>query len=332
MVLPAHAQFDTFGGDPSTNAFIRIPADTDDWTRHFRLGALVGMNISANFTTHGTFTPSGNPYSDGYVRPDASGDKTDTANWGYTSASQYNSSTGNLTMTGVNDYTASGSSHADGGPIPGLDMAYGGNLWYWKHARVGWELGFGWLPIDITSSQTTTAQVSQSTAEFSTGGIILPEAPYTGSANGIGPLIPLNPTSTPLPVSQETLNGKYELNVDLYTLRLGPSFYWDVTDRVGMSLGAGPAVGLVDGNYKYSEVIQTGTGPVQSNGRISATDFTFGGYVNATLMYHLVANGDLYLGAEYMPMENTTISGGGRSGELDLHGQVYISAGINWPF
>jgi hypothetical protein len=31
-------------------------------------------------------------------------------------------------------------------------------------------------------------------------------------------------------------------------------------------------------------------------------------------------------------MSDATISGGGRQGQLDLEGQVYISAGINWPF
>ena len=49
-------------------------------------------------------------------------------------------------------------------------------------------------------------------------------------------------------------------------------------------------------------------------------------------MYHLVANGDLYLGAQYMPMENVTITGAGRSGQLNLDGQIYVSVGINWPF
>ena len=44
------AQPELFGGNPDSSAFLRIPPDTDDWTRHFRIGALVGMNISANFS------------------------------------------------------------------------------------------------------------------------------------------------------------------------------------------------------------------------------------------------------------------------------------------
>jgi hypothetical protein len=54
--------------------------------------------------------------------------------------------------------------------------------------------------------------------------------------------------------------------------------------------------------------------------------------VNATLTYHVEQNGDLFIGAQYMPMGNASISGGGREGQLNLGGQVYISAGINWTF
>ena len=73
------AQPDTFGGDPDSSAFILVPQDTDDWTRHFYIGALVGMNISAKFQQSGTFGISGNNpaqgiYDDGYVRTDNAGD------------------------------------------------------------------------------------------------------------------------------------------------------------------------------------------------------------------------------------------------------------------
>ena len=102
LALPARAQLDTFGGNPDSSAFIRIPKDTDDWTRHFRLGALVGLNISANFSENGHFgsSPGAGYFSNGYVLPDATGDKNYTSNWGYNNASQLNGST--LNMTGVN--------------------------------------------------------------------------------------------------------------------------------------------------------------------------------------------------------------------------------------
>jgi hypothetical protein len=114
----------------------------------------------------------------------------------------------------------------------------------------------------------------------------------------------------------------------LYTVRLGPSLYWDLNEDLGLSAGVGPAVGIVSGSLKYDETIAT----TRYTGQVDATDVVYGGYVNATLMYHLEKNGDLYLGVQYMSLGDATISGGGREGRLNLNGQVYITAGINWAF
>jgi len=338
VALSAHAQFDTFGGDPSTNAFIRIPADTDDWTRHFRLGAMVGMNIHANFTTQGTFSPSGSPYSDGYVVKNPNSPYT--SDWGYDVANAYTpGNPGTLTLHGVSSYTTENgglTSQGNGGAIPGLDMAYGGNLWYWKHARVGWELGFGWLPISINGGSSGTVTADALTYKFNTGDIIVPVAPgstYQGGSLGYGPSIQSTAYVTNSTTSANSpFSSSDKLDVNLFTLRLGPSIYWDVTDRTGVEFGIGPAVGLVEGDLKYNDTVDIGSIPTQNSGHISGADFTYGGYVNATLMYHLVNNGDIYIGAQYMPMEDATISGGGRSGQLNLGGQLYFSLGLNWPF
>jgi len=336
VALPAHAQMNTFGGDPGTNVFLPIPRDTDDWTRHFRLGALVGMNISANFSMKGQFgvaNPPGFYDANDYVLADATGDKDYTANWAYSSSSQIKGN--DLVMTGASSFSTTGSSQSDGGFQPGLDMAYGGNLWYWRHARVGWDLGFSWLPIDIISHQSFVGTVNQTQYSYDISGLQgqIPSAPYTGAKNGLGPLIPRSPSSTAtLASSQGIVSGTHELDVSLYTLRLGPTMFWDLTDRTSISFGVGPAVGLVDGDYKYNEFITANGHSTPNSGKISGDDIVFGGYVNATFLYHLQKNGDIYLSAQYMPMTDAAISGAGREGDLQLNGQLYISLGINWPF
>ncbi len=322
-------------GDPKSSAFIRVPSDTDDWTRHFRIGALVGMNISAKFNESGLFNMSGNNvangiYDNGYVREDQTGNAGGyTSYWGYNNASQY--SANSLTMQATTSYSTS-SSGSQSGIFPGVEMAYGDNLWYWKHARVGWELGFGLLPIDISENSTTAGEVTQSTFTYDTGGIIMPTAPYQGGPSGVGPLLPDSPSSTSQTNSIGTISGTHSLDVMLYTLRFGPSFYWDMGEHVGMSLGAGPAVGLVSGNYKYNETITAGGSTARNAGQIGATDFVYGGYVNAAVMYHVQDNADIYVAAQFMPMSSANFSSGGREGQLDLKGQVYLSVGINWPF
>ena len=332
----ASAQPELFGGNPDSSAFLRIPSDTDDWTRHFRIGALVGMNISANFSMNGTFKISGNNpsqgiFDDGYVLTDNTGDAFgQTGYWGYDHASQLNGSS--LTFHAASSFSAA-SSGKESGVFPGFDMAYGDNLWYWKHARVGWELGFGLLPINISEQSSASAIVNQSSYTFDTGGIVVPTAPYQGGFNRFGePTITNNFFQSSTITTNGSFSGKHTLDVMLYTLRLGPTFYWDLTEHVSMSLGAGPAVGLVSGDYKYDEKITAGGIGAKNSGKIGGTDFIYGGYVNATVLCHVTDNGDIYAGVQYMPMSNATISGGGRSGRLNLGGQVYFTVGINWPF
>jgi hypothetical protein len=329
---------DTFGGDPDSYGFIRIPSDTDDWTTHFRIGALVGMNISANFSERGNLNISGNNsapgnFADGYVLPDQSGDTKYTSYWGYNNnANQYNpvggsDGLGSLTMLSSTSFSAKSSSKDDGGPFPGFDMAYGDNLWYWKHARVGWELGFGMLPMTIKDNSSMSVAVNQSSYTFNTEGIVVPQTPqggYQGGPSGQGPIISLSPSETP--TSQPTagiVTGTRQLDLMLYTVRFGPSFYWDLTDDFGMSLGAGPAIGIVSGNYQYNETITAGGVSVGNSGEFGKTGLTFGGYVNGTVLYHVISDADLYLSA---------FSSGGRQAQLNLGGQVYVSIGVNWAF
>lgn len=341
LVPSAQAQPELYG-DPDSGRLIRIPPDADDWTRHFRIGALVGLNINASFHRRGTFGISGNDpskglYDDGYVLTDQTGNAGGyTGYWGYENASQYDAATKTLSMHAASTFSTSGGGSSGNEAFPGFELAYGGNLWYWKHARVGWELGFGLLPISISQNLNSPATINQTTYNFSTGDLVMPEAPYHGGSSGQGPLIPGSPSSqTQQAMTGGTVSGSQSLNVNLYTIRLGPSFYWDLSPSFGMSLGAGPALGIVSGEYSYNEIITYGGVSTRNHGQIDSTEVIYGGYVNGTVMYHIeddTHNADIYLGVQYMPMQDAKIGGGGRGGKLNLGGQIYLSAGINWPF
>jgi hypothetical protein len=315
----------------------KLPED-DDWTRHFRVGGLVGLNISANFnlknpSTLGANNAANGIYDDGYVRKDDTGNAQGyTSYWGYDNSSQLSGS--QLTMHSTTSYDVNNSTKESGSAFVGFDMAYGGNLWAWGNARIGWDLGFGLLPIYFTDSHAITGvSVNQTVYQFDTGGIVVPGAPYQGGPSGLGPTILSAPTpGTPIIIPGGIITGSRTLDVTLYTVRLGPSVYWDLNEYFGFSAGAGPAVGIVNGNYNFDEVITAGGTSAINKGQINATDVVYGGYVNASLMYHMVPNGDLYVGVQYMSLGNATIGGGGQEGQLNLGGQIYLSAGINWPF
>ncbi len=217
-------------------------------------------------------------------------------------------------------------------------MAYGGNLWDWGKTRIGWDLGFGLLPINIKNNQSLSGTINRNVFSFNTGGINLLGEPPGYQGGPTGPSIHDTPTPLPGDTVPGTVVGTQTLDVMLYTVRLGPSVYWDLNEDFGLSASVGPAVGIVSGNMSFDDTIteyttDEGNIVVHNKGQSDATDLVYGGYVNATLMYHVPnENGDLYLGAQYMSLGNATISGGGREGRLNLGGQVYITAGINWAF
>ena len=311
-----------------------------DWTRTFRAGVLVGFNISADFNLKGSFGISGGGtgvYDDGYVRRDDGGALT--SDWGYNNASQRNSTLETLTLHRTTAFSTTSAAEVKDSVELGLDLAYGGTLWRGERLRLGWELGFGLLPIKISDRSTLSATVKRSTYTFDASGYVIgsvdtfPSPGHQGRPNG-GPLIASTPNGPPI---QDTFNnvlitGSRTLDVNFYALKLGPTIFWDINRSIGFSAGIGGAVGLVSGNLKYDETVNFAGGSSHNIGQTGNSELTYGGYVNAMFTFHTVKNGDFYIGAQYMPMGKVTMGGGGRQAELNLTGQIYVSAGINWPF
>ena len=104
------------------------------------------------------------------------------------------------------------------------------------------------------------------------------------------------------------------------------------TTNTSLQIGAGPAVGILTGNYKFDETIVTAAGSAENSGSIGTTKTVFGGYVNAGLAYRFVENGEIYAGAQFMPLGNVNMNFPGRQATLDLRQAFQFSAGINWPF
>ena len=329
-------------------AFILIPPHGEDWTRHFQMGAIVALNIKATFHESADSQKiSGNDpaqgiYDDGYVRTDNTGNSGGyTGYWGYQSASQYDAAAQTLSFHSASQFSAAGDAKGDGNPSYGVDLAYGTDFLYCKpaHVRIGWELGLNFLPISIQDKSTLAATVTQTTYIYDASGLYpkIPDAPYQGGSSGQGPLLP---DTTKQPPGTQTLmggtvTGRRSLDMDLFALRLGPSFFWDITPNLGVAVSGGPVVGCLTGNYDYDETVTINGVGSHNEGSFGATDMVYGGYVNAMVKYHIVDNGRnayLFLGAQYTPTTAAHISSGGRSAHLDLSGQVYISAGMGWPF
>ena len=304
-----------------------------DWSRHFRVGMLAGFNMKADFRTTGTFAAGGGTpgvYDDGYVLTDDQNNAGGlTGNWGYQNASQISGNS--LLMHRATSFSANSSSSSESAPNIGFDLAYGDSYWYWRHAKLGWELGIDILPVQVSGQMAVTA--NRTVDAFDITGVFMPPPGYQGSADTSGENAFIGSTPTSTTTGVPVLGTASEkMDAMIYTLRLGPTLYWDLTQSIGTYIGAGPAVGFVSGSITSSRVNFTDGTSASFKGSASGNSVIYGGYVNATLVYHAVEGGDFYLGGQFMPMSNATFSGSGRSGKLNLDGQLYITFGINWPF
>ena len=314
-------------------------SDDSDWTRHFSIGGMAALNIHAKFGMSGNFGISGHNaangnYDDGYVLTDSTGNAGgQTGYWGYNSDSQYNATTGNLTMHSASSFTGQESANVNDPIDAGFQLSYGDTEFTWNRAKVGWEFGFGVLPISITDHTPIAVTATQTAYVYNTGGILMPGAGYAGGYSGFGePTIPVAYTNGPATTESGLLTGTRTLNTLLYTVRLGPWLYWDLNDAMALSLGVGPAIGIARNSLDYNETLTYSGGTAINSGSVHSTAFVYGGYANATLIFHAPEKADLFIGGQYMPLSDVNVSGGGRHARLDLGGQIYVTAGINWSF
>jgi len=318
--------------------------EDEGWTRHFRVGMQIGLNLKAEFSATGQFGLSGHPagaagggdhiYDDGYVKVDQTGNAGGyTSYWGYNSPSQYDPVAHTLTLHSAQSFTYNGNSSGKDDPYLGLDAAYGGQLFRWGQAQIGWELGFAFLPISIQGSHQSPSVLNRTVQTFDTGGIVVPTAPYNGGPSGLGPLIQDNASNSQTDTVPGTVNVTSTLDADLYNIRLGPTATWQFGGRWTLEASAGFAAGIVAADCHFAESIVLADGShAGGNARIGATDFVYGGYAAAMLAYRIEKQGDIYIGAQFMPMGDALVSGAGRQARLDLGEGVYLSAGLHWPF
>jgi hypothetical protein len=315
------------------------------YEKFFRLGVLAGFNLDAEFSVTPNFNISrsqpgaaGVPgadhfYDDGYVRVDQTGNAQGyTSFWGYNSPDQVIGDT--LTLHSSQSFAAEAGAASNGdGSAAGVEMVYGGLPWRHNDARIGWEFGFGWLPVSIDANHALAGEVSRTVHRFNTGGIIMPTAPYSGGDSGIGPTIRDVAEALPNDSAAASLTGEQTLDTDLFLFRIGPVINWDLSRRAALSVSAGGAVGFLTGDLKFRDTLAIEDGGTALNtGKVDDSDVAFGGFITTTFTYRVEEHGDLYLSLQYLPMSSFAIEGGGRRAELDMLGSVFISAGINWPF
>ena len=310
-----------------------------EWLRHFRIGGSVGMNISTDFKTSGTFTLNPDPpssrggvtYDDGFVGVDTTLNENDaTVFWGYNSASQVNGD--QITFHQTKSFSASGTGKDDDFP-PGFDMVYAGTFRQWDRVAIGGEFGFNLTIFGARDRKPMAATLTQRVDVYDASGIIIPDPGYRGPETPPGPLISDIPNPQADITRPGTIGGYRSLDGILYSFRAGPLLRWAFLPYWTLNASAGGALGIFDAEYEFNETIAANAASsVHNRGTFGETDLKYGGYAGAVVMFDTGNYWEAVVGAHFMSLQDGKISSGGREATMKLGATVFITAGINWSF
>lgn len=319
-------------------------AVAQDWTKHFRIGMQFTVNIDAEFDTGGAFTlpqREVGQFDDGYVLPDRTTDPKGgnpfTTNWGYDRENQFDPKSRLLTFSRTEGFApdATAAREIDDSPYLGLEAAFGTEITRWNGAVIGWEIGYGWLPMNIADRQSIRGSGERFLSRhFVPEDVLLPAPGHRGSDSGEQqPVIEFEAEEEFFTFPPGTLTGSRTLELSLHTFRLGPTLHYEFDRRWAVQASAGGAVALVAGDYVFRETARFDDGTTISNeGKIDANDFVYGGYINGVVLFHVEEHGDIYAGVQFMTLSDTEVNESGRSARLNLGGAFSFLIGVNWPF
>jgi hypothetical protein len=292
--------------------------DESEWN-HFGLDYRLGFNIQAKFSEHSS------GYLDGFVHDDSSGNAGgQTWNWGYQNSSQIS---GNNLLLHAVGYGGGGQNQTDD-PQQGFELSYVRDFGHETWGRWGMKVAFGYT--DITIQNNGPINGSLITDSYALGGIVAPNAPYSGSFSGPGPVISRSPnSSTSVP---DVITGSRSVDASLFDFHLGPTVSVNLSQRFSFEAGGGLALGIVDSTFAYNETAPTAGGSASSAGGTTDVGFQAGLYLEGGFAYRLSHSYSIYGGAEFQYLDSFDQSVAGHSVELDLSQSVFFVLGLQFHF
>jgi len=313
------------------------------------------LNIDTEFRGLGGFTnPVGAPvigggfpynYDDGFVDEDISGNLGgQTWNWGYDSASQYDSTAfGGLAAINLSTSSAvAAGADKDGETAPGIDLfAYydmgavsGLNIGSSGKPRWGFRAGLHLAGAEIDDNAALGTGLATTTDSFSLTGPAPPLVPHSGSFGGPGALIfdtPVRSTSS-LP-GGAIVTGSRELDLFLTTFSVGPYLELPLGNRVSIYVEAGLNLAIANGEYDQRSVTTIpGVGSQTSQSSGDETDLLPGFYLGASLSYAISDHWSLFGSARYQYLDDFEVRAGNSEAEISFSGAVLLSLGGTYRF
>jgi hypothetical protein len=222
-----------------------------------------------------------------------------------------------------------------------------GNGW-----RIGPALNFSFTEIGGSQGGLNTLNTSESRNifdvkaidRFDATGLVLPNAPYTGSPGAIAPLLPAEPSrrtfedslrSTDTAFFNDSVNES--LDVNLFGFSLGASAIYQTEGRFFTGVATGLILNIADWDASRSDQlvqITNGGAPVKINStsfQDSGTDVLFGYYLQGSAGYQINESWSVEANARYDWNESLRDSVGGSDFDVDLTGFT-LGLGANYSF
>jgi hypothetical protein len=306
-----------------------------------RIGGLGLFNLKAAvLDTQVPLNPATGYFDDGYVVAGSSGTGAGlTWNWGYESAAQV---AGNqLALHRLDNSPRPGNFDLDGSnPLFGGELVLGfeGFRFDWgkREARFGVEIGYGYLPYSSSGSSRVTRTATYTTTLHDVAGIIVPDAPYAGSFEGPGAVIPLAPIGSSVETGTGTGAVDSSFDVDFHALRLGLWIEYPVTTKLSVTASFGYAALFADGELTLTESLTFASPTMPSVATAttinSKTDWLQGVYLEVRGNWKLTESIAVFVGGLIRYQTDFTIPAAGRQGELEFGFGLGATAGIQFEF
>ena len=208
-----------------------------------------------------------------------------------------------------------------------------------KNARLGFEVGAGYLTFSENMSSAASGTASHTTAGYAIGGILPPIAPYAGTAQGPGPLINLNPggsTEVQDNPGGTTTSLQGNLETKFFNLRIGPTFELDLNKRLSFATSVGYAPVYADAQLNYANTVTfsnpavPGIAPTQAG--VSGNNWRLGFYAEIRLNYRFTSHIDAFVGGDFQYNDNLTFGDSAYQVKLHLGATYGTKIGMTFRF
>jgi hypothetical protein len=348
------ATFAALGGAPDSQSSKSSAITFDTAPSRWRFGAGYApvIGLQADFSGLGSFDNAFTPqalgggvdynYDDGYVRVDSSGNLGgETWNWSYNDPAQHDPAGAGSIAYSLSNSLSDASARDDGSLDNGFETyayfdmgAVGMAALKDRGATWGFRGGLHYARVDMGNGAPLTSRVETLTDRFSLGGGVAPQAPFTGSFAGPGPLIGDSPFERSISSGGEALvTGSRDLDVHLTTFNFGTFLEMPVTPRFHMTLEGGASAAIAAGSYDFqSETSITGLGKRRSSGSTSETTILPGLYLGLSGIYQVNGSWGIQAAGRFQYMDDFEMETNGSSAVLSFDSAFVLSLGALYSF